>query len=403
MVYKFKLFNYIFLYFAALFIILDCYSVWHNTLATEFTVTAVILSIILSIPSILNLLRRNGKYIFAFLFLYFATMILFYYFNAMSDNKTFILKYFIWLPLMVNYFYYGDSIKKMKDFFLAIENIMLYISIISLFFYIFGTLLGWFQPTSTININWGHFTQYNSYFGIYFEGHIVEIAGIMVTRNIGIFIEGPMFSFCLCIALYIELFINKSTGKWRILLLIITTITVLSTTGLISIVLLLLLKYIQRQGKGLTFQKLSLSIIIPLVASIGIYLIAQKINTGSGMIRADDLQAGYNAWLNNKLFGVGIDNVSGINPYKQISWRQDYGTSMGVVKAMAEGGVVLVLVYVLPFIFALKNIIKNKNFTIIGGFIIMFELVFSTIVCYKLLVLLCVSMMWAYTLKYIRT
>ena len=79
-------------------------------------------------------------------------------------------------------------------------------------------------------------------------------------------------------------------------------------------------------------------------AVIGISLVDNKLGTGSGIIRMDDLMAGMKAFLHNPILGAGYANMDEIVKYQEVI-RSNSGLSMGIAVLMAYGGLWLFGVY----------------------------------------------------------
>lgn len=94
------------------------------------------------------------------------------YFNGTGD-RTFILKFFGILPLLVIYLAYG-GLSRFKEILRAVVNIMLSISGVSLFFYLFGTVLNVIPFTETIYSDWAG-TYFPTWYNIYLKLSLLEI------------------------------------------------------------------------------------------------------------------------------------------------------------------------------------------------------------------------------------
>lgn len=93
----------------------------------------------------------------------------------------------------------------------------------------------------------------------------------------------------------------------------------------------------------------------------------------------DHYKAGLNAFFESPIFGNGYLNTEAVAKY--IS-SDDKGQSGSVTNILAEGGILISSIYILPFIFYIlyfkprNDMMKNIKF-----FFILYGLIFSTIFC----------------------
>ncbi|ETP70953.1 hypothetical protein UYO_3104 [Lachnospiraceae bacterium JC7] len=108
---------------------------------------------------------------------------------------------------------------KKYGFYTKFNNIIFLITVISLLFWLFGTVIGILQPTGVIYTTWTSNTVSNelkpvkTYYDIYYVAQTYGMnkalgitTNLDIIRNTGFFTEAPMFSFVLVLALLVELF-----------------------------------------------------------------------------------------------------------------------------------------------------------------------------------------------------
>ena len=95
----------------------------------------------------------------------------------------------------------------------VMEQIIIVISIVSLSFWLVGSILGIIQPSGVEYTIWsstdGSEVPINTYYHLYFETQYQRFFDTMFVRNSAIFTEAPMSSFMFCFAFLVELFKKK--------------------------------------------------------------------------------------------------------------------------------------------------------------------------------------------------
>lgn len=289
----------------------------------------------------------------------------------------------------------GNTPEIRNRYLTAFSNIVYIISLCSLFFFLFGTTLGIIQPTNIYSadlINWGGLT-YKDYFHLYNEAQETTIFGTEFIRNIGIFLEAPMYAYVLLISLYFELFLrknnlNKKKYERRIILLLITIATTLSTTGIVMACSLLYIKGYQVFGKKKIIKYGIWPFVLIIVTYIIFVFVYDKVATGniSGMTRIDDLKASFLSFLESPIIGNGYRNSRAMDPFRasfrNLNWTNDVaGLSTGVGGVLSNGGIVWSVFWFTPLIVAVKyflTISRGKNQY--GFIVLLFVLLFVTVI-----------------------
>lgn len=293
------------------------------------------------------------------------------------------------LIFVIFFLYCGSLIRngKVEEFAKAFVNVVSVVASISLFFWLFGSVLGVIRGVSTTYI-WaeGNRTTVN-YFWLYFENRIqaTEILGRTVIRNTGIYSEAPGFSSYLIMALAIALPAeNEKYPLKQKVLLVITMLTTLSTKGLIAVMILIALTYLFShpvKSPSKLILKLIFAIIVITATSIGTFMLLEdKSTTASYIIRMDDVHAAISTWKNHMMFGSGYYESSEIIQNFSVS-RSNNGLSMGLTILLAQGGIYMITFYTLSFILSLyaSRCIDRTLFmkVLIFGLMIVFNLIIS--------------------------
>lgn len=257
------------------------------------------------------------------------------------------------LPLLLFAFY--ETIRKEmgEDFQLLhrISSVVQVIAVVSLFIYVFGTLLD-VLPSQTTSYYWGGNRTCVSYFDIYFEAQQSYYIIDGMVRNCGCFTEAPMYSFVLCIALMVELFLREESRRGRVILLMATILTTLTMGGILVGGCMLLYKWIISYKevedalkvffKGLTQFLLGLGVVF-----MAAWMVSAKSSYGLGVatsygLRMDDLNACLTALWEKPLAGWGYRNMEAIWS-RMGSFRNEFqtGLSTGLGVLLAQGGLLL--------------------------------------------------------------
>ena len=292
-------------------------------------------------------------------FLIICIAFLIYAMATRYNAKLFVTAY---MGLFIAFFFYSSSLianNQIREFFLSYLNVVLIISICSLFFWIFGSLLDVLPGKDTLEYHWANsYLVTFSWKGLYFENPIQNIGQPMV-RNMGVFTEAPAYSAQLIYALLIEnvLFYEKDSKtinskkarhhRIRSTILAVTLISTLSTKGLIALCILILFKVLFwkcRDAVSLGTKVILATSGLFVATIIGAALVLQKLGTGSGAMRVDDVSAYLKTWSENPLFGAGYFNSSAVAKYFLVS-RSSEGLSMGITVMLAWGGIWLMAIY----------------------------------------------------------
>lgn len=250
----------------------------------------------------------------------------------------------------------------------AYVNVIVVLSVISLFFYLFGSILHLIPETGITGINWGatwDTSSVRTFFNLYYEAQRMKITdSYRIIRNCGVFAEAPMYNFVLCTALGVELFLQERTSKWKCMIITITIFTTLSTTGILFLVVagaLYIVEYAYRENILAAHKKLFGSILFIGVVMVLLILWTKTFSpsgAGSMNVRTDHLWACVKALIENPFLGCGYLNSDVVLSYAE----HKQGLSVGLPYFFACGGVVLGLVLVFPYITNLKNAFKKKEF-----------------------------------------
>ncbi|MBF8417254.1 hypothetical protein [Heyndrickxia coagulans] len=276
----------------------------------------------------------SGNKLFVY---YFILLLLGFYFLCMFGNKNVVSK------ILINYSY-----------------IIVILSIISLFFFIFGTNLQLIHPSGQLLYDWGTKHYINSYYKLYFETQSVTIGGFTFMRNTGIFTEAPMHALHLIYTTILLLYFRKR--KSLIIIILATMLTTISSTGIISEILIISFLIMTKKYNNLVEYLKPIIIIAAIIASTYsiITLFLSKTTTGSYSIRLDDFHAGFLAWVEHPFIGNGFGNRSVIIKYMSNFRATNNGMANAIMTIASDGGLILSLIFLVAISLMLYRLLKLK-------------------------------------------
>lgn len=362
----------IFEYVLALFIILECHSVYMRMEKGDYDIinrcmySAVILFFISFF--LLNISKDIFRKLIKILGVYYFVILIFGLFSVFPYHtyQSFVLKFIIFIPCLIIYFSIVQGKGRQYSLLYKYSNIVLILAVISLLLWFFGTYLGKINSTAVVNIDWGGKLQVKSYFGLYYETRSINfLYGLYKgTRNSGIFCEAPIYSLILSVSLLVEMYLKIQVNKVKIIILITAIITTFSSSGIVFAVIFLFIKYITGSQRAIK-AKYIFGPIMFLISIIAIQsIIKQKFSVGSSSsIRMEDYICGIKAWVDAPLFGNGYGIYSALTKYMSVG--RDTGYSNAFFYLLAQGGVVLISIYFIPItLFMARRGRKNQNFNL---------------------------------------
>ncbi len=238
----------------------------------------------------------------------------------------------------------------LERLFAAYVNVMAFLALASLILWVLGPLTRILRGNVRVPTTWtdsgGQLDRWG-YFGLLFVTQTYEMAGVTFVRNSGIFTEAPMYSFSLCCAAIVELFLNKRARPAIVVLFLVTVLSTVSSSGVILMFIALVLFAAERANKR------SVYIVLPVLAGIAVIaggvILYRKLSSPSGNIRLDDYRAGIMAWLERPIIGHGFDNLTRYEVYMSSFRSGNVGLSNSVSLIITSGG----LTFALPYIVSL--------------------------------------------------
>lgn len=376
----------------ALFLVLNFHSIYITSMSNNYYI-GPILYILIALYLVKEICfffynkNENKKEIFietTLKVLIITIFFLIYMYTSVSTKEIFgfLLKYIF----TINSFFIIFSFNK-KSFFKIlkyISKIVIIIVFISLFLYIFGSILDLIKPSGSHTYKWGSKVISYSYYNIFFEGQYTNVFGNIIPRNIGVFTEAPVFSFMICLSLFIELFLLKQKNKFILIILFLCAFSTLSATGIVGTMIIFIMKILN--NNKIKIPLLILTIIIGTIISITI--VAFRFKTTSGSTRIDDIRAGYYAWLENPVFGNGYNNSDPTISYMKDFRKDNTGRSSGLMCVLSEGGIFMLSFYLYSILKVIIISLKNNKKLLLFFYLFILGFNFISIISYTNLIIL---------------
>ncbi len=295
------------------------------------------------------------------------------------------------LPLLLLTLYLGlmDERDACMGLLYKLSDIVLVLAVISLVCFTLGTVLGVLPGRQEVTYYWAEKTRTcGTYFHLYYESQKIVFLGREMVRNCGPFTEAPGFAIFLVYATAVETLLRDKLRPVRCTILTLAALTTFSAKAILLVVLAFGLRYVVVERRTIAARRLRM-LLLPavalLMAAAAVVLIGDKMTSHSFYIRMDDLFACVKTWLTAPLFGTGYWNDKSIAPFFTYPDRYDDGLSMGFALLLAEGGLYLLLFYILCAVFCLRRFRGESRRRMIAFFITYAGLLFITNMPYSFL------------------
>ena len=366
-------------YLLALILILNNQTVFQNSISFNYHIYEI--TLLLIIVTTLYQIEKYGIYENKFKSLLNLSFIYYVYLSIISiasvgvDQLVSFWARYASLPFVFFYFSSNASYIVKIELFRKVVNVMVVISFISLFFWIFGSTFKMITPTGVALFEWGTVNEVSSYFNIYFETQYVDWLGIdFFWRNTAIFVEGPMMSLTLIIAITLIYYFDDiwHIATWKKFILAFAIITSFSVTGYFILWGFVVLK-LYRSKK---FRAIMIVMLIPLSLYAIQVMMDMKQSTGSYSLREDDYYVGFITWLQNPIFGWGFNNWEALQA--NMKGRANDGFSNSIFSVLTQGGILMGLMYFIPILIGITSK-EFKRFVVCIVYAILFiSIIFQT-------------------------
>ena len=350
-----KINSYSFLcYFLVISILLSGNLMWNTVTTLSFPKTSIFayLSIVLSFLLLFQSPYYNYKELRNVILI--AAYLALFALSTLSTAKGYLMKYVIPMVLLILLFINVIKYNRLGMIVDAYINTILLIALVSLFFYLFGTLLGVFKG-KLVNYAWAsRVMTTKSYSYLYFENPAQQtsLLGRKIFRNTAIWPEAPGFASKLGYALSFMI-IRKENKKWKYFVIIAALLSTLSGKSIIMLFEISVIYYLyfyNPQNKTQKDNKIILGLILGILAAVYVFFGLSHITSQSSYaFRVDSAMAGIRTWMKNVFFGSGYSNNAEILSNTEMK-RISKGISMGLTTMLGQCGLYLSSFVLYPFI-----------------------------------------------------
>lgn len=410
-------------YLIILFMILDFHTPYSTAIGKSYPftqITAILIVFLFLAELSKRSIRKNmlNRWSLYFVPYYICEMIVLFLSTSRETFFSFMAKFLVVFPgmviLFIMYVQEGDRDRFLRKF----SDFVTILAAISLLFWIFGSQLRLLKPTNYIYAEWGGNYNYPMWFGVYTERQYQLFPSTHIMRNQGIFNEGPMYNFVLIVALAYEVFLRNNLCDrsdvaqvisfvgtipqkqhtkiitMRIVLLSLTVLSTMTTTGIILMIMIVVFRYMINRFRNNIVKSLKPMLTV-IIVSVGLYLaiqvFLQKSTSHSWQLRADDLRTGFLTFLSSPIWGTGIASLEGIGGKRT-------GFSNSIMAILSQGGILFCFVYFIPMIGTMfKSFGKHQYNVLVFTVIILLAFAF-TAVTYTFVMLILIAFFNAYIL-----
>ncbi len=364
-------------YFLAFFLVLNNQSVYQNSVQPsyhiyELTLLFLIVSVVYRINKY-GIVREKYKIISEWAFVYYMYLTIFVVISVSTDTFVQFLSRYLFLPLVWIFFSVEMPYIKKIDVFRKFVQIMVAVSVISLFFWIFGSMLNIVSPSGTANFKWGNISTVSSYFNLYFETQYIDWIPVeLLRRNTGIFVEGPMMNLTLVFSLLFIYYFDSiwHISKWKKIVLSLAILSTFSVLGYAVLFLYLCVNIYRSKYRTI------LLAIIPITILGMFYVWELKQQTGSYNLREDDYTIGIKTWLQSPIFGFGYNNMKAIISNMDSSRCEGFSNSIFTV--LSQGGIYFASLFIIPILRGIFTFEHKRMVVSLIYFVLFTSVIFHT-------------------------
>ncbi len=306
----------------------------------------------------------------------------------LSATFLIVVLYTVYFPLCALWFYGNKG--SVKRFAVNFSDVMYVITAITLVLYVVGQWLNLISPTGSVVSTWNGSTP-DTYFYLLFTPQSISYNGFKQGRFSGMFAEPSLCAFMMCIALMIELFLEKKKiSFFRIFILLVAMYVTVSMKGYMITLSILCLFVVTYKFKSSLVNKIKflLSGVIVVVCGIGLVMLYQyKVvrNPNSVAARISKLTSSFSAFWNNPLTGNG---------FKSDAIGVTGGDTSVFSQVLQQGGLFFIGWYFYPYYAILIRLLKKRWFKCFWCIIIYLALIFVSTVTYTVFSVTVIAILW---------
>ncbi|RWY85735.1 hypothetical protein EQG54_02740 [Pediococcus acidilactici] len=378
-------------YFLIILAILQCNTVFFREYGTIHSKIVVLLFIVvmlslLFISTLEGIKKRiNLKPILIFLICFGGLLIIFLIISFIRRNFSISSIFMLLIPLFMVPSMYVDYQNGNVDRILqTFKNIVVILACVSLVFWLLA-MFG-LNTNTTKLVSWGGVRSVYGYSFLHYisQGSVNFLGLPRVIRNTGIFVEAPMYSYVLCMAMLVSIFLEKRdiAFSWKTWILMITILTTTSSTGaiILAVTIFVRLTFFNKKTH-FSIKILLVVLLIPVLLIIIANVISKKVDANwysSSSVRYNDFMAGFLAWRLHPWLGNGFGNYSVLvsnMDYRRLINNFNTGFSTGFMEMLAYGGIPAGMYYISPVAILLFKNRKLFVFSAIVFLLFVFTLV----------------------------
>ena len=307
----------------AFLIMMNCNTVYqrlafHNLRIDEMTVLLSVLLLIFGLIYQENAI--TGSFLLKMLALYFCLIVYYIALMIISYKTSYVYQFLIFLPCIITYICLSGGKNRGIIIYGYFSDFVYYTSVLSSVLWFFMAVIPVLHPNVTVTVEWGGLRSFPGFCGLCFLTQEEIAFGIGLYRNSGLYTEAPMFSLVLSLALMYEVFIRDRKSKHRIFVLYALIISTFSLTGVVMMILITLLRYIDHMKKSKINWQIYLcgfTLMLPFILVMLLAVLNKKRDSFSYFIRFTDYLVGIKAFTNSPVFGVGYNNLEQLMVYKK--------------------------------------------------------------------------------------
>jgi len=300
--------------------------------------------------------------------------------NFNDDLTPYFLKYILFISLLIIYMV---NCRLQGHLFIFIEryiNLTVLLAVISLFFWLLGSVLHIIKPSGKVVNDWGGGQSINSYFNLYFEPQAEWFHDLKLIRNSSIFTEAPMYAVVLLSAIIIYLFVFNRRYNWKMAFLSLAVLSSLTTSGVLIVFIIHILKFFKYSFIiNLWLEKRRWTLVISTLSLVLLGVLAyvfsrNKFGSGSYNTRLDDYVAGFKAWRESVIFGHEYGEMKPIIKHMSEFRKSNTGYSNSLMLILAQGGLFWASFYLLPIFLVIYRAVEKNLHSLFYGMILLIVL-----------------------------
>ena len=416
-------------YILAFLVIIECNSLFNNSV-DNYSASLGDVSLYVSIGILAGLIcyyfirsakmRHDFPHFVPVLVLVEVCAAAFYVLNVsryMPANSTdYICRFLLFLPLATLYFWCKRKVGQEYDLFLKMADLVCVYALLNLVTYVTVVLRPDSVYAELVSTRWSYIGEVRrpaEYYNLMATEFLsFQIAGhsVALPRNLGIYPETPMYALILVVTLYTEMYLRqrkfRQPLRWAVL-----TLALVSSQGILGMMLVVLawgiksLETVGRKTKGILRVLLMIFVLLMMAGSVHL-LYHYKSYLGewefsSFNVHLEDFRVGLQAFLHKPLLGGGYDNSAYLQNFMSESRRAyNSGFSNTVTAVLGEGGIVLGVFCMLPYLIGLLNVFTKRNKETAAWALGMFGC--YCVIIFNFRMLLLVMMAFGYSCVYFR-